>query len=185
MTRLRLSDESNRREKNSLRARAFTVPVTVRLPLIAAIMIFVAAVASTQTAIFFMSRQADLQLERMGQVYLDGLSAALLPHVIDNDGERIRTTLRRALEFHEGVVDQRLTFIDARNGSVIEVLRSEVEPGQPLPAKVIAGPSGFMKSDNGAIWIWRPLVADNGNQLGTVAANIDIATLDAERWAIR
>ena len=185
MARLQLSDESNRREKNSLRARAFTVPVTVRLPLIAAIMIFVAAVASTQTAIFFMGRQADRQLETMGQVYLDGLSAALLPHVIDNDGDRIRTTLRQALEFHEGVVDRRLTFIDARNGSVIEVLRSEVEPGQPLPAKVIAGPSGFIKSDNGAIWIWRPLAAGDGSQLGTVAANIDISTFDAERWSIR
>lgn len=185
MTRLRLSDESNRREKNSLRARAFTVPVTVRLPLIAAIMIFVAAVASTQTAIFFMSRQADRQLETMGHVYLDGLSAALLPHVIGKDADGIRATLRQALEFHEGVVDRRLTFIDTRNGSIIEALRPEVEPGPPLPAELSAGASGFIKSDNGAIWIWRPLVADNGNQLGTVAANIDIATFDAERWAIR
>src|SRR5690606_39428207 len=71
------------------------------------------------------SSDLDRQLETMGHVYLDGLSAALLPHVIDNDGDRIRTTLRQALEFHEGVVDQRLTFIDARNRSVIEVLRSE------------------------------------------------------------
>lgn len=168
-----------------MRARAYRLPVTVRLPLIAAAMIFIAAVASTQTAIVFMGRQADRQVETLGHVYLDGLSAALLPYVVGNDADGIRATLRQALEFHEGVVDRRLTFIDGGNGSTIEAMRPEVDSGSPLPAKVSASGTGFIRSDNGTIWIWRQLAGGNGNQLGTVVANLDISSFDAERGVLR
>lgn len=180
---LRLSGENDRREKTSLRVRAYKLSVTVRLPLIAAAMIFIAAVASTQTAIFFMGRQADRQVETLGHVYLDGLSAALLPHVVDNNTDGIRETLRQALEFHEGIVDRRLTFIDGRNGSIIEAKRPETGAGKPLPVQVSGTGTGFIRSDDGTIWIWRQLAG--GNQAGTVVANLDISSFDAERWSIR
>lgn len=161
------------------------MPVTVRLPLIAAVMIFVAAVVSTQTAIFFMGRQADRQAMTLGQVYLDGLSAALLPYVISNNTDAIRATLGQALEFHEGIVDRRLIFIEGRNGSIIEVMRPGTGSGEPLPTEVSASITGFIRSDNDTIWIWRPLAAADSNQLGTVVANLDISSFDAERWSIR
>ena len=182
---LRLSGENDRLERTGLRARAYRLPVTVRLPLIAATMIFVAAVASTQTAIFFMGRQADRQVEALGHVYLDGLSAALLPHVVGNDTDGIRAMLRQALAFHEGIIDRRLTFIDGVHGSAIEAVRPAIDLGEPLPVEVSAGGTGFIRSDNGTIWIWRQLTGGNGSQLGTVVANLDISSFDAERWSIR
>lgn len=181
---LRGSGDNDRLEKKGLRARAYRLPVTVRLPLIAAAMIFIAAVASTQTAIFFMGRQADRQVETLGHVYLDGLSTALLPHVLDNDGQGISAALRQALEFHEGVIDRRLTFIDRRGGPVIEAMRPEVASGEPLPQEVETGGTGFRRSDDGTIWIWRPL-ADGEATYGTVAANLDISSFDAERSVVR
>lgn len=181
---LRPSGENDRRKENGLRTRAFTLQVTVRLPLIAAAMIFIAAVASTQTAIFFMGRQADRQIELLGQVYLDGLSAALLPHVTDGNGQGIHATLAQALEFHEGVIDRRLAFMDAGSGAVVEAMRPEVDSGEPLPREVEVGVIGFRRSDDGTIWIWRPL-ADGEETLGTVVANLDISSFDAERRLIR
>lgn len=181
---LRLSSENHRRETNSLRARAYRLPVTVRLPLIAASMIFIAAVASTQTAIVFMGRQADRQVETLGHVYLDGLSAALLPYVIRNDDESIGATLHRALEFHEGIVDRRLTFLEARGGSMVEAVRPDVDPGEPVPQEVETGVTGFRRSDDGTIWIWRPL-ADGETIYGTVMANLDISSFDEERSVLR
>ena len=181
---LRLSGEDNRRERSSLRARAYRLPVTVRLPLIAAAMIFIAAVASTQTAIFFMGRQADRQVETLGHVYLDGLSAALLPHVTSNDTDRIRATLQQALEFHEGVVDRRLTFLDERDGQRIEASRPGISEDEQLPQEVRASATGFSRSDDGTIWIWRQL-ADGAATLGTVVVNLDISSFDAERGSIR
>lgn len=182
---LRLSGENDRLERKGLRARAYRLPVTVRLPLIAAAMIFFAAVASTQTAIVFMGRQADRQVETLGHVYLDGLSAALLPHIVENNADGIRATLQRALEFHQGVLDRRLTFIDGRNGSIIEAMQPKIGSGEPLPAQVSASGTGFIRSDNGTIWIWRELAGDNDTQLGTVVANLDISSFDAERGSIR
>lgn len=181
---LRLSGEHDRRERSSLRARAYRLPVTVRLPLLAAVMIFVAAVASTQTAIFFMGRQADRQVETLGHVYLDGLSAALMPHVIGGDANRIRATLQQALEFHEGVVDRRLTFLDGRNGQRIEASRLGIDPGEQLPREVHASATGFSRSDDGTIWIWRQLT-DGAAMLGTLVVNLDISSFDAERGSIR
>jgi signal transduction histidine kinase len=158
--------------------------VTVRLPLIAAAMIFFAAVASTQTAIVFMGRQADRQVETLGHVYLDGLSAALLPYVVRNDDENIGATLHRALEFHEGIVDRRLTFLDGRGGSMVEAMRPDVDAGEPVPREVETGGTGFRRSDDGTIWIWRPL-ADGETTYGTIIANLDISSFDGERSVLR
>lgn len=180
---LRLSGENDRRERNSLRTRAYRLPVAVRLPLIAAAMIFIVAVASTQTAIVFMGRQADRQVETLGHVYLDGLSAALLPHVAGNDTDGIRATLRQALEFHEGVVDRRLTFI-GRDGPVVEAMRPGIKADAPLPREVRAGATGFRRSDDGTIWIWRQLEVGEAT-LGTVVANLDISSFDGEKSVLR
>lgn len=167
-----------------LQVTAFTLPVTVRLPLIAAAMIFIAAVASTQTAIFFMARQADKQVETLGQVYLDGLSTALLPYAASDDGESIRITLQRAFAFHEGIVDKRLAFVDARKGSTIEILRPGLQDVAPLPTEVTASAAGFRRTDDGTIWIWRRLVEGSTNH-GSIVANLDVSSFDAERRFLR
>jgi signal transduction histidine kinase len=167
-----------------LQVTAFTLPVTVRLPLIAAAMIFIAAVASTQTAIFFMARQADRQVETLGQVYLDGLSTALLPYATRDDSDSIRAVLHRALTFHEGIVDKQLAFVDARNGSTIEISRPGLQDADPLPTEVTASATGFRRTEDGTIWIWRRLVEDATNH-GTIVANLDVSSFDAERRLLR
>ncbi len=167
-----------------MEARAFRLPVTVRLPLIAATMIFLAAVASTQTAIFLMGRQADRQVEALGQVYLDGLSTALLPHAVAQNSEGIAAALRQALAFHEGVVDRRLVFMDRRGGTAVEAWRSQSDAEQALPAQVGASTAGIRRTDDGTMWIWRPL-SDSAGTYGTVVANLDISAFDAERGVLR
>ncbi|MBB3810101.1 ATP-binding protein [Pseudochelatococcus contaminans] len=168
-----------------MRERSTGLPVAVRLPVIAAAMIFFVAVASTQTAIFFMGRQTDRQVETFGQIYLDGLSASLLPHATANDGSSIRATLERALMFHEGIIDRRLTFIDSRAGTVIEAMRPEINAAETVPVDVLADGNGFSRSDDGTIWIWRQLTGSEGKRLGTILANLDISSFEDERSSIR
>ncbi|MEO3999376.1 HAMP domain-containing sensor histidine kinase [Mesorhizobium sp. CAU 1732] len=162
----------------------YRLPVTVRLPLVAAAMIFVAAVASTQTAIFFMGRQADRQVQTLGQVYLDGLSAALLPYVKNADASTIGATLQKALAFHEGVVDRRLAYIDYDALGTTEAARSDIDASGPLPADAQANATGFIRADDGTIWIWRRLV-DGDTVHGTVVANLDVSAFEAERGTLR
>jgi len=166
-----------------LLSRATRLPIALRLPLLAATLIFVAAVASTQTAIFVMGRQADRQVETLGQVYLDGLSTALLPHVAVGDTDTIRATLRQAMAFHQGIVDRRLAFV-APDGAAVDVLRPGLDTDEPLPPALGAGTAGFLRPGNGTIWIWRQLQKD-GVAHGTVAANLDIASVEAQRGTLR
>lgn len=183
--RLRLSSDRVRLESDAVRERSSGLPVAIRLPIIAATMIFFVAVASTQTAMYFMGRQADRQVETFGQIYLDGLSASLLPHVSRNDDGSISATLERALMFHEGIVDRRLTFIDGVTGTAIEAIRPEAGNDEPAPVTMPAGGNGFSRSDDGTIWIWRELTGSDGKSLGTVLANLDISSFEDERSSIR
>ena len=157
----------------------YALPVSVRLPIIAAAMIFIAAVASTQTAIFLMSRQADRQLEAMGKVYLDGLSAALLPYVRTDDTIAIESTLRQALKFHEGIVDRQLALVRPGITEVIEVSRDGLENVHALPQDVFSTSNG-LRHGNGTIWIWRSLGGE-ASATGTVVANLDISPFAAAR----
>lgn len=165
-----------------MRIRLDTLPVTVRLPLFAAVMIFVAAVASTQTAIFFMGRQSDRQIETLGQVYLDGLSAAVLPHAARQDETEVKATLERALAFHEGIIDRRLAFVRP-DGAHVEAVRDSISAEQPIPPEIGVLPDGFLRAGDGTVWIWRQL--GTGIAAGTVVANLDTASFEADRWQLR
>lgn len=160
------------------------MPVAVRLPILAAVLIFIAAISSTQTALFFMGRQVDRQVERLGSAYLDGLSTALLPSSSSGDDAEIRATLDRALSFSEGVVDRHLAYLDAGTATVTEARRSGIDGEDRLPSQVVAGSSGFLRSGDGSIWIWRPLAA-GADTYGTIVANLDVSSADDERWLIR
>lgn len=164
-------------------ARLEKLPVTVRLPLLAAAMIFVAAVASTQAAIFFMTRQSDRQIETLGQVYLDGLSAAISPYAVRRDEAGIQAALERALSFQEGIVDRRLLFVSGE-GAVIEAAHDEVPLPQAVPPEIQQLREGFLRADDSTLWIWRQLDGDSSAR-GTVIANLDTSPFDADRWLLR
>jgi signal transduction histidine kinase len=154
----------------------------VRLPLLAAAMIFVAAVASTQAAFFFLGRQSDRQIETLGEVYLDGLSTALLPYTSPPDEVRLQAALETALSFHEGIVDRRLAFIT--DDVEIQVFRDQANGDPPIPADVHQTSQGFIHDSDGSIWIWRAL-ATAGAPVGTVVANLDVSAFHSERWFLR
>lgn len=161
----------------------YSLPVTIRLPLIASAMIFVAAVVSTQTAIFFMSRQVEQHAETLGQVYLDGLSAALLPHVRDGNRAGTSSVLEYALRFHQGVVDRRLVFLDTKRNVVANAQRDESD--SELPPEIGREESGGLLTDAGdSIWVWRSLY-DGRDRLGTVVANLDISDFYEARQRLR
>lgn len=166
-------------ENSRLAQVRYALPVSVRLPIVAAAMIFIAAVASTQTAIYLMAQQADRQLEAMGKVYLDGLSAALLPYVRVNDTAAIKSTLHQALNFHEGIVDRQLALVRPGVADVIEVSRDSLEQVDALPPNVFETSDGLLHGE-GSIWIWRSLGGEDSSK-GTVVASLDVSPFEAAR----
>lgn len=107
------------------------VPLLVRIPLLAAVMIFVVAMLVTQMAVLSLSRPYELLTERIGQVYLDGLSAALLPAYEQNDIDGIHRALRQSLTVYLGVVDRQLALIDRDHGIIAHVSEPNLEATTP------------------------------------------------------
>ena len=159
------------------------MPVAIRLPLAAAAMIFLAAVVSTQAALFVMARHTERQTELLGQIYLDGLSAAVLPYAQTGNAAAIGEALRRALSFHEGIVERQVGFLDVRE-TVTTLARNETDTPQPLPGAVMAQPAGVLRSDDGSVWFWRSLQI--GDQAyGKVAAHLDVSGFQGDRERLR
>lgn len=159
------------------------LPMTARLSLAVAGAILVTALGTTQIAMQSLSRQVEGQLDRMGQIYLDGLAAALLPSVIRQDAAGIDRALDEALRMHQGLLDRRLFLLDAQGRVLARADRAGLGEAV-LPTTAQQHPLGHeLDAKDGSYWVWRPLadqrIADA--QPPTVVANLDVADYVAER----
>jgi len=160
------------------------LPLTVRIPLAVSILFLAIAAVLTLLAIHGMSRQVERHIADLGQVYLDGLSAAVLPAARTGDIGQMREAFNRALDTHIGVVDRALAIIDTHGAPAVQVARP-VEAGPlPIAQTVALAPSGTQPAASGAsIWTWRPL-DERDPGLGTVMANLDIDNLLQQRRSL-
>jgi signal transduction histidine kinase len=162
------------------------LPMTARLPLAVVAVVLITALGTTQIALQGLQRQVERQIERTGQIYLDGLAAALLPPVIAGDPEGVERALDEALRMHQGLVDRRLFLLDAQGRPLARADRAGL-PALPLPEPVSQRPRGDkIDTDDGSYWVWRPLsdermLADDRAGALRVVANLDVAEYVAER----
>lgn len=155
----------------------FRLPLLARVPLLAAAMIFIIALAMIQIAVLNLSRQYELQTERIGQVYLDGLSSAVLPAYQAHDQDGIRQALIQSLNVYLGVVDRQLALIDRENGILAHVSGPNLDNPTSPPDAIFHTPKGYAyEGESRSLWVWREL-----GSTGIVAANLDIAAFAKER----
>ena len=134
----------------------------------------------TQIAVLSLSKQYELLTERVGQVYLDGLSASVAPAYQRNDSEGIDRSLRQSLDFYLGVVDRQLALIDRDAGIIAHVSGPNLEETTPPPNVIFNSPKGyFYEPESQSIWVWRGL-----GETAILAANLDMSTFAQERSAL-
>ncbi len=156
------------------------LPLLVRIPLLAAVMIFGIAMLVTQISVLSLSRQYELLTERVGQVYLDGLSASVLPAYQAHDVDGIDRALRQSLDFYLGIVDRQLALIDRDRGVVAHVSGPNLKATTPPPDAILHASKGYAYEDESqSMWVWREL----GGR-GIIAANLDISSFAQERSAL-
>ncbi|OZI40417.1 histidine kinase [Bordetella genomosp. 1] len=155
------------------------LPITARIPLAVSLLFLLISAALISLALHGVSRQFDRQISNLGQVYLDGLSAAILPAVKEGDETLMIEVLNRALDTHLGVVDRTLAVVGPDDRLVAHVARyPEVEP---VPLERIATQSGTMISlREDGVWTWRLLDAGRP-ELGKLVANLDVADFLRQR----
>lgn len=157
------------------------LPLTVRLPLVVAVMIFAAAIGTTQVALQSVSRQFESQMAGVGQVYLDGLAAALQPALRTGDVEAMRAALERSLAVSVGVQDRRLVVLDARGGTLARADRESLPPDADWPEELPDTARGARLADEDqSIWVWRTLEGEH-----RVLANLDVSAFREQREGLR
>lgn len=159
----------------------FRLPLLIRIPLLSAMMIFLIAMIATQMAIFSLSRQYEIQTKRVGQVYLDGLSAAVESAYQDRDIEAINSALSQSLSFYMGIIDRQLALIDRDNGILAHISGPNLAAPTAPPEQLFHEPTGYAyEPDSRSVWVWREL-----GTTGTIAANLDTSTFADERALLR
>jgi signal transduction histidine kinase len=182
------------------------LPLVLRFPIAVALMIFLVAVTTTQVAIQTSSSQFERQMGQIGQVYLDGLAAALIPALAAEDHDVMSAILERSLTVREGIEDLRLAVLDEAGHTVARADRTT--SNDPARDPSLAQVDDFaeftrdrpgMRFDesSGSIWVWRPLPAEAPPQLAArdravsaadgrfIVANLDVADFIDERRRLR
>jgi signal transduction histidine kinase len=165
-----------------------TLPSSFRIPLLAAAAAFVVAAATGQVVLVGMGRQLDRGAERLGRVYLDGLSAAVLPALRSDDRDLLAAVLDRALGFQDGVQERRIV-VKAADGRVLASVGDG--PDRVWPSPAARGERGFaweVARDGSAAWAQRPILGAAGERVAAVAAKLDLSEQAGHRrrleWAL-
>ena len=83
--------------------RMHWLPPELRVPVLAGLIVFIAAVSTTQIALMIANRVGDRQMELVGQVYLDGLSANVGLYLRAGNLEEVSNRFERAFEEQQGI----------------------------------------------------------------------------------
>lgn len=165
------------------------LPVSARLPLTMVSIVLLTALGSTQISTRSLSAQVELQLERIGQIYLDGMAASLIPPILGRDPQGVARALDEALRMHQGVQERRLFLLDG-TGDIAARARRDGVPDARLPAAIRQQAWGYLlDADDGSYWVWRPLADESDERIKrigpmTVVANLDVADYVSERRAL-
>jgi len=153
-------------------------PLAFRLPLLAGVVAFLAAVLTTQVAVRTLTAEAEREARRLGEVYLDGLAAAVLPALAAGDEAALAAALARALGFQQGVRERRLV-VARRDGAVLAAAGLPEDPAFPAPINAgEAGAAWRLGPAGETAWVQRPLPAPAEGIV--LAAKLDFAAA-AER----
>ncbi|MGK7861650.1 ATP-binding protein [Falsiroseomonas sp. E2-1-a4] len=153
------------------------LPPALRLPAAAGLIVFAVAVGTTQVALQVTNRQADRQLQQLGQVYLDGLVANVRPGLQARDPADIAARFARAFG-EQSVVAERGLFAYAADG---ELLARHGDPALPMPAPgFLTGTTWAIDSETGVAWISGGVQEDAG-PVGQLVAALDVAPILAAR----
>jgi signal transduction histidine kinase len=159
------------------------LPPALRLPALAGVIVFAVAVGTTQIALQINNREADRQLQRLGQVYLDGMAASIGAGLVLRDGDYVAARFARAFEEQLGVAERAL-FAFAADGTL---LARHGDPTIPAEAAAAATTSWRVDAATGTAWIARRVDGTAG-PAGRIVAALDVAPILAARtrlsWAI-
>lgn len=164
-----------------------TWPMIIKAPLVVALLMSLMSMGVSYMIYDRMTRSQQGALEKMAETYMDGVSAALMPHVIRRDSWEVFDTLDRAQE-HYASVKSIYTVVALTDGEILASSNPERFPlASQLPvalrAPFVNGQHLHINAGEGVAWVWRPLV-EADQPVGDLFAELDISHLLQERQRV-
>lgn len=157
--------------------------MSMRVPLLVAAAVFVFVTVASQVALRLAAHGMDQEAKRLGRVYLDGLSAAILPALRAQDDAALREALERAMGFREGISERRMV-VATPNGRILAEAGIGPDPDWLAPLhRGNVGSAWEVSSDGDAVWVQRPLV--DGTLVALIAAKLDVGSIMERRDSLR
>lgn len=161
------------------------IPLTVRLPLLVAVLMIAISAAISERVMSRLAETQERHLTDLASAYLDGISGALVPHLLHDDIWEVFDTVDRSLALYQSVRPVE-TIVTGPDGMVIAATDPHRVPTLgPLPEAYREAPVGAVQIDAAAGEAHlRRTIRFQGTEIGSLYTRLDIAPLLAERSSV-
>ena len=163
------------------------LPVTVRVPLLVASLMFAAAGIISQQVLERLSKTQTEHLSGLASAYLDGLSAAVAPHLLRKDIWEVFDVLDRSKGKYQALHPVETIIADEQNiiiaSSIPRKLASQARVPAVYTQRFASGVHLLLDAENQRAYA-RRTVENQNRTAGTIYATLDIAHLMAERRSV-
>ncbi|MEG3617685.1 HAMP domain-containing sensor histidine kinase [Magnetovibrio sp. PR-2] len=159
-------------------------PMVVKAPLFVALLMSLMSMVVAYLIYDRMTASQQTTLNQLAEMYLDGVSTALIPHVIRHDTWETYDVLDRA-QYQYAAVKSVYSVVALTNGSVLassDPSRFPVASGLPTSLRKPFSDNHklHINEDLGVAWVWRPL-EEADQPVGDLFAALNISHILAER----
>lgn len=161
-----------------------TCPITVKVPLVVALLMLVVSTGVTERVLSRLQTAQEAHLHQLASTYMDGLSAAIMPHVLRHDVWEVFDALDRARHGYKAL-ELISTTVAAPDGGIIASSNPKAFPadtrlGDTFLRKFATGRDVIVEDGAGRAHV-RRLLSDRDRMIGGIYSEVSIARLLAER----
>lgn len=157
------------------------LPQTVLAAAIGALLILTVTAVTSRISVHFHQQRETRLIERLGDVYLDGLSAAVAPHIGKAGRAGLEAALQRVAAYYDGVREVRIV-VRTPDGRIIGDLARDARAAAVSPPPPDADVPLVAAGDSSRVWVQRPLSDSNG-EIAVLAAQLDLRPIRDARFA--
>ncbi len=152
---------------------------TVLAAAIGALLILTVTAVTSRISVHFHQQRETRLIQRLGDVYLDGLSAVVAPHLGSEDRKALDAALERVATYHDGVREVRLV-VRAPDGEILGNLARDARSASVAPPPIDAAVSLATDDDSARVWVQRPL-REGGRIRAILSAQLDLQPIREAR----
>lgn len=167
--------------------RLRNIPVTIRVPLVVATLMFVVAAIISQQVLNRLARTQTEHLSGLTNAYLDGLSASVSPHVLRKDIWEVFDALDRSKGKYTALHPLETIVVDDENSVIASSNPRKFAPQTSLPdifKNRFSADTTLSFDETGARAYVRRILINQGRKIGTIYATLDISHLLHERRTV-